>query len=255
MSKRIAKIYILACLMILVTSFRNENILRKNAVGEVKLTFINMIKNDKIVLHDSVYSNPFGEEYTINKFRYYISNISLNDVNKNFSQKNSFHLIDESLPESKSFTLSVPEGNYNSLSFLLGVDSLHNVSGAQSGALDPAKDMFWTWNSGYVMAKLEGNSPSSKLVNHKYEFHIGGYSGKYNVLKNIELHFPENKTINVVAGHTVEIEIVADVDTWWQNPNDIKIAERANIMTPGKNALAISDNYANMFHIQKIITE
>ena len=120
-------------------------------------------------------------------------------------EKNSFHLIDESVPESQSFSLSVPEGNYSSLNFLLGVDSLHNVSGAQTGELDPAKDMFWTWNSGYVMAKLEGNSPSSALVNHKYEFHIGGFSGKYNVLKNIELHFPENKTINFAAGQNIEI--------------------------------------------------
>jgi hypothetical protein len=255
MNKIIAKIYILACLFVLVTSFQNENIARKNSVGEVRITFINMVKNYKIALHDSVYTNSFGENYTINKFRYYISNISFKGAEKSFMEKNGFHLIDESVPESQSFSFSVPEGSYSSLNFLLGVDSLHNVSGAQTDELDPAKDMFWTWNSGYVMAKLEGNSPSSTLVNHKYEFHIGGYSGKYNVLKNIELHFPENRTINVVADRNIEIQIVADVDTWWQNPNDIKIAERANIMTPGKFALAISDNYANMFHIEKIITE
>lgn len=255
MSKIIAKIYILACLTLLFSSFQKGNNLKKDSVGGVKITFINMVKNYKIALHDSVYTNRFGENYTINKFRYYISNISLKDANKSFIEKNSFHLIDESVPGSQSFTLSVPEGNYASLNFLLGIDSLHNVSGAQTGELDPARDMFWTWNSGYVMAKLEGNSPSSRLVNHKYEFHIGGYSGKYNVLKNIELHFPENKIMNVVAGHTIEIRIIADVDTWWQNPNDIRISERANIMTPGKNALAISDNYANMFHIEKVITE
>ncbi|MEP6628244.1 MAG: MbnP family protein [Ginsengibacter sp.] len=255
MNKIIAKIYILACLFVLVTSFQNGNIAQENSVGAVKIIFINMVKNYKIALRDSVYTNSFGENYTINKFRYYISNISFKGAEKNFGEKNSFHLIDESVLESQSFSFSVPEGSYSSLNFLLGVDSLHNVSGAQTGELDPAKDMFWTWNSGYVMAKLEGNSPSSSLVNHKYEFHIGGYSGKYNVLKNIELHFPENKTIKVTAGQEIEIQIVADVDTWWQNTNDIKIAERANIMTPGKFALAISENYANMFHIEKIITE
>ena len=37
----------------------------------------------------------------------------------------------------------------------LGVDSLRNVTGVQTGALDPAMDMYWTWNTGYVMAKLE----------------------------------------------------------------------------------------------------
>jgi hypothetical protein len=254
MSKIIAKIYILACLFPVIASFQNGKKVREDAVGEVKLTFINKVKNYKIALHDSVYTNSFGENYTINKFKYYISNISFKGA-ASFVEKNGFHLIDESVPESQSFLLSVPQGSYSSLNFLLGVDSLHNVSGAQTGELDPAKDMFWTWNSGYVMAKLEGNSPSSALVNHKYEFHIGGYSGKYNVLKNIELHFPENTTINVAAGHNIEIQIVADVDAWWQNPNDLKIAERANIMTPGKFALAISANYAKMFHIQKIITE
>ena len=58
--------------------------------------------------------------------------------------------------------LYLPEGDYTELQFLLGVDSLHNVSGAQTDDLDPAKDMFWTWNSGYVMAKMEGNSPAVK---------------------------------------------------------------------------------------------
>jgi hypothetical protein len=47
--------------------------------------------------------------------------------------------------------------------FLLGVDSARNVSGIQTGALDPARGMFWTWNSGYVMAKIEGSSPSAHV--------------------------------------------------------------------------------------------
>lgn len=256
MNRKNAKIYILACLYLFTTSFQKKDIVQKTSSAAVKITFTNMVKNYKIALHDSVYTNPFGEKYTINKFRYYVSDISLkSDDSKNFIEKNSFHLVDEGDPESQSFSIKVPQGNYSSISFLLGVDSLHNVSGAQTGALDPTKDMFWTWNTGYVMAKLEGKSPSSALVNNKYEFHIGGFSGKYNVLKNIKLNFPENKPMNFAAGKTIEIVIVADVNAWWQGAHDIKIAERANIMTPGKFALAISDNYANMFHVEKIITE
>lgn len=78
---------------------------------------------------------------------------------------------------------------YDSITFLIGVDSLHNVSGAQTGALDPVNDMFWTWNSGYVMAKLEGNSSSSPQMNQKFEYHIGGYSGKHNVVKKLSFRF------------------------------------------------------------------
>lgn len=245
---------LIAFLCMPVASFQQKEV-HPVKFSTVKFSFNNTVKNNKIVLYDSSYTNPFGEKYTINKFRYYVSNISLKSDSKDFELKNQSFLIDEKIPESQSFSFSMPQGNYAGIKFLLGVDSLHNVSGAQTDALDPAKDMFWTWNTGYVMAKLEGNSPASTLVNHKYEFHIGGFSGKYNVLKNIELAFPENKILHFAAGKTTEIIINADVDAWWQNPNDIKIVEKGNINAPGKWALAISDNYAKMFRIQKVITE
>ena len=82
MSKIIAKIYILACLFLFIASFQNRKKCREDAVGEVKITFINIVKNYKIALHDSVYTNSFGENYTINKFKYYISNISFKDAVK-----------------------------------------------------------------------------------------------------------------------------------------------------------------------------
>ena len=244
---------LMAFVFLLSSSFQNKKNAKKSSFATVKITFNNTVKSSKIALFDSLYTNPFGEKYSINKFRYYVSHISLKGDKKNFNEKESYHLVDESNIGSQSIYLSVPQGNYFSINFLLGVDSLHNVSGAQSGALDATKDMFWTWNTGYVMAKLEGNSPSSTLVNHKYEFHVGGFSGKYNVLKRIQLDFPENKSIHFSKDKTTEIIINADVNAWWQDPNEIKIAVHANITAPGQWALAISDNYAKMFSIEKII--
>ena len=255
MNKKNSGLWVMAFVFLFATSFQKRQNPGKSPFATVKITFNNSVKNNKIVLYDSSYTNSFGEKYTINKFRYYVSNVFLKSLSEHLSEKNSYHLVDESDVATQSFSFSVPAGNYSSLNFLLGVDSLHNVSGAQTDALDPVKDMFWTWNTGYVMAKLEGNSSSSALVNHKYEFHIGGFSGKYNVLKNIELTFPDNKPTHFAANKTTQIIINADVDAWWQNPNDIKIAEHANITAPGKLALAISDNYVKMFHIEKIIIE
>jgi len=218
----------------------------------IRIVFINTVKGNKIVLNDSVYVNPFNETYTISKLRYYVTNVSLQAEHNVFKEKNSYHLIDESKEETQVITFSLPPGIYSCVNFLLGVDSLHNVSGAQTNDLDPAKDMFWTWNSGYVMAKMEGNSPASKLVNNKFEFHIGGFSGPYNVLKEIHLYFP-GKKISFEEGENYTIIINADINTWWQHPHDIKISEHANITSPGINAKNMSDNYAGMFHIEKII--
>ena len=236
------------------SSFQQKKIFNQSPSSAVKLTFINNVKGSKIVFNDSTYTNSFGEKYIITKLRYYVTNVSLQNGHKSIKEKNSYHLIDESEKESQVINFSIPAGDYTSLQFLLGVDSLHNVSGAQTDDLDPAKDMFWTWNSGYVMAKMEGNSPSSKLVNNKFEFHIGGFSGPYNVLKKVQLNFP-GKTLHFVAGKTYEIIINADINTWWQHPHDIKISEHANITSPGKFAREISDNYVNMFHIEKITSE
>jgi len=256
MMNRLPKYYwlVIPVLFAIFSSFHQKKIFNQNISASVKIIFINNIKENKIVLNDSTYTNPFGEKYIITKLRYYVSNVELQRADNFFKEKNSYHLIDESKTESQTINLMIPEGKYTQLQFLLGVDSLHNVSGAQTDGLDPTKDMFWTWNSGYVMAKMEGNSPDSKLVNNKFEYHIGGFSGQYNVLKKVQFNFPLTTAI-FKAGKTYTFVIDADINTWWQNLHDIKISEHPSITSPGINAKNLSDNYANMFHIEKVITE
>jgi hypothetical protein len=221
--------------------------------GTVKITFINTVKGKPLALNTGSYTNPFGETYTVSKFKYYISHVSLIKGKDVFFEPESYRLVDESKPDALHFSFALDAGYYNSLNFMLGVDSLHNVSGAQSGALDPLNDMFWTWNNGYIMAKLEGHSPQSKIVNNKLEFHIGGFIGENKVLKNITLHFPPGKILNIQPGKSSEIIIEADIDAWWQQPNDIKIAEHAVCSTAGALAKKIADNYAKMFRIKDVV--
>ena len=205
-----------------------------------------------MVLNDTLYINPFKESYTISKCRYYITNIKLNYSKGAVKESNSYHLIDETIPQSQSFIIKAIPGNYNSITFMLGVDSLHNVSGAQSGALDPLNDMFWTWNSGYVMAKLEGISPFSKLQNNIFEYHIGGFKGLNKVVKNITLNFPLNKKLLVQKAGIHEILIQADINEWWKGGLDLKIAVNPSITSPGYIAKMISENYTKMFVVKKV---
>jgi methanobactin biosynthesis MbnP-like protein len=221
--------------------------------GMVKISFVNTVKGDQLQLNIATYKNPFSEQYTVSKFKYYISHVALTAPDKIYSEKESYHLVDEANPLSLSFYLVTEEGAYHSILFTLGVDSLRNVSGAQTGALDPLNDMFWTWNSGYVMAKMEGSSPQSKIVNNKFEYHIGGFSGADNVLKNIKLDLPSSTLLDIKEGKTCEITIEADLDKWWQQPNDLRIANNSICTTPGPLAKKIADNYAKMFTVKKIV--
>jgi MbnP len=217
----------------------------------IEIIFTNNVKNNKLVLNDSTYINPFGESYVVTKLRYYITNIFVVGIEETYHIRNSYYLVDESKPESMAINLTVPSGKYKALGFLLGVDSLHNVSGAQSGVLDPINDMFWTWNSGYVMEKMEGNSPSSREVNQKFEYHIGGYTGPDKVLQTVQLAFPD-APLDFKAGKKYTVYIDSNINSVWESPNPVKISENPVITTPGKMAKEMSENFAGMFHVKEI---
>lgn len=231
----------------------NRKIIPVKNTGTVKITFINTVKGKPLELNTGKYINPSGEEYSISKFKYYISQVSLLTGKAVFFEPENFHLVNESNADALHFSFDLGAGNYDALNFMLGVDSLHNVSGAQTGALDPLNDMFWTWNSGYVMAKLEGHSPQAKVVNNKFEFHIGGFMGENNVLKNITLNFPPGKSLIIQEGKTSEVIIKTDIDAWWLQPNDIRIAEHPVCSSPGSLAKKIADNYSKMFSIKNVV--
>lgn len=221
--------------------------------GIVKITITNTVKGAPLVLNTTTYTNPFAETYTISKFKYYLSNMGVTSSAGDCKETNSYHLADVSKPESLSFTFKATPANYQSLFFMLGVDSTRNVSGAQTGALDPTNDMFWTWSTGYIMYKFEGNSPVSSQVNNKVEYHIGGFAGPDKVLKNLVYTFPNGKVLSIRSNKISEIKIEADLDKLWQTPNDIKIAVTSACMTPGPLSKKFADNYSKMFTITDVI--
>jgi hypothetical protein len=65
------------------------------------------------------------------------------------------------------------------ISLLFGIDSAIQVGGVGTGALDPLRGMYWTWQTGYVQWKMEGairvDGSESPL-----ELHLGGFDGPTN---------------------------------------------------------------------------
>lgn len=213
--------------------------------GILKITFINSANGKPVVLRDSMYITPLGEHYNITKLRYYISNISL-PGNFPLDDTDNYQLIDAS--RSTAFMIPVKEGTYKSIRFLLGVDSLRNCSGAQSGALDPMNDMFWTWNTGYVMFKLEGTSPSSASDKQRIEHHVGGYRFGNSVATPVELI----SDIRISNNDTTEVCIEMNMDKYWNSSNNIRIAEDPVCTLPGKLAKKIAANWSYIFSVKSI---
>lgn len=239
---------LLFCLIVLLSGCSKENSqeggLPQSAT--LLLRFQHQVAGQPLALN-TPYQNSFGEQYSISRFKYYLSGISLYTGSTKTSFPESYFLVDESDSASKTFRIPIVPGNYDQLHFLVGVDSARNVGGAQTGALDPLNDMFWSWNTGYIMMKMEGSSPLSTQPNNRIQYHIGGFSGAYSALRRVETGF--FSPVAVKAGQTLAVTFAADLQKWFNGVHDLPIAAQTVAMTPGPLSASYADNGVSMFSV------
>jgi hypothetical protein len=221
--------------------------------GTVTLKFENYVGSQPLVLAtaDYPYSNANGDVFKVSLYKYYVTNIRWVNANgTEYAEPESYHLINASNSASLTFnTENVPAGTYTAVKVLLGVDSTRNVSGAQTGALDPMYGMFWAWSSGYIMAKVEGNSPQS-LSAGKISFHLGGFSGQYSVLNDVTLPLPQNMVLTDKSSSTVTFK--SDVLKWFASPNLVKFGELDQVNGAGEEAYKVSRNYGSSLSVTQV---
>ena len=214
----------------------------------ITIQFRHKLGSRELQLFTETYTNPFGEPIVITRFKYYISHVSIagpDQQEKALSDKT--FLVDEANPHSKTLVFTTEVTTLQSISFVIGVDSMLNISGVQTGALDPLNGMFWTWNSGYVFAKLEGKSDSSHAPAHSLNWDVGGFRSPNNASRKIQLTLPVDRS---TAADTV-IEIDADLLKWFDAQHAIKMAQSPLCHQPGRLAMQLADNYSHMFTIAK----
>jgi hypothetical protein len=234
--------------LLATSSFSADESYKSSQTGTLKIIFINTANGKPVVLRDSLYSNYFGEQYSVSKLKYYISNITMT-ANNSSKNMGGYYLMNAA-SEDNSFEFPLQPGNYSDLGFLLGVDSLRNCSGAQTGALDPMNDMFWTWNTGYVMFKIEGTSPASTSDLQRIEHHVGGYKGANNVATKINFNFTGPALLEIKANSTTEMIIETNLDNYWHGNSSIKISELPVCTTTGELARKIASNFKTLFSVK-----
>ena len=254
---KILFLYLLFILSLTMVGCDDEDPLPEET-GQLTIEFDNRVGEENLELSKD-YVNAGGETFQIAKLNYYISNIVLktND-GKEFvvPQDSSYFLIMEEQEDSQEVHLkNVPSGNYNQISFTIGVDSLRSTMDVSKrpGVLDPAQGhdgMYWTWNSGYIFFKMEGTSPAAPLEqDNKFYYHIGGYGG-YEVpgINNIR-----EKTVDmgsavaqVRSEKNPQVHLHVDVLEFFSNPTNISIADHSLVMFSDYST-TVSANYVNMF--------
>jgi hypothetical protein len=223
-----------------------------DGTGQFKIEFEHSFGADGFVLNNTTfYTTASAEQVKFTMLKYYVSNIVLTKSDgTTWAQPESYYLIDMSNPATATLTVSdVPAGDYTSVSFMIGVDSTRNVSGAQTGALSTANGMFWSWNSGYIFFKAEGECPQAS--GSMFTYHVGGFSGADNALRTVNIDFAGAKA-EVRKDAASQAHISVDVAQAFDASPALVIATNNMIHMPGADAVAMSSRYQNMFEFEHI---
>lgn len=213
--------------------------------------------NNNTMNFGTKYVNQNGDTMIFSAFKFFISNIILvKEDNSTYTVPESYHLVNTAISQKQNIYLTdIPFGNYKSIRFMLGIDSTRNRSGAQTGALDPsgeAIDMFWTWNSGYIMMKIEGTSPQSGDPNKNIAYHLGGYGGVNKIQKMFDINFASS-VATVAQGKNPGIFLKADISEFFKTPNLINLSTQHTCLAAGTAAKMFADNYADMITFGSVV--
>lgn len=256
-------------LLSLIASCSGGNELEQGEQGHFELKFDQSVSGKSAQIlsapleENYPYINSLGQSYNLTTIRYIISEVVLEGPNGEYyedellvsrDEMKGYYLIDESDIPSQSINLeNVPPGTYNQVSFTLGV----NEEGVEQGTGIFLSGMFWTWNSGYIALKIEGQSPSSpgeafgdsieETNPFGFAYHIGGW----NEPNNNQRYTLEFEPLLVDPLYRPKAHIAMIVNSVFDGDNAVDFSEKNSIHTPGEGT-EIAENLDNLFEIAHV---
>lgn len=206
-------------------------------VSNLTIHFIPTFNGTPIDQNQLTFIDHNNNEFSIEKLKFYISNVSLiAHTKESISDPQQYHLLDLNKPKSWLWNISNNSAEISQIEFSLGIDSITNVSGLFDGDLDPIHGMYWAWQSGYINFKLEGTHPDCNTRNQAFQFHLGGYLAPNQTIQHITLPVKDSSQINIEVDLN---ELLSKLD----------FSKEHKVMSPGPKAKALSNKTVKMFKI------
>lgn len=205
--------------------------------AEIEFEHVWGMNQDPFAMNTTLVHPMTKDTLKFSTLKYYVSNIQLKKSDGTWwKDEDSYYLVDLSVNQGNMLKLkNIPSGTYTAIKYVLGVDSLRNVSGAQTGALSVSNAMFWSWNSGYIMIKAEGTSQQAN--GGDFAFHLGGFMGANNciVAKESDLN---GATIEVKPDANPIIHFLANPAKLWHSSPSLSVTSKIHMPGPYAKTMA-----------------
>ena len=220
-------------------------------IGFVQLNFDHNVAGLDLSFNDTWYPSAAGHKFNVIRLKYYTSNFTLHRDDGTEYATSVVHYTDLEFPETASLLLpDIPNGDYTSLSFIIGLDAATNVDGGLPNTTTNI-DMEWPipGDQGYHYMKCEGRFDSLGTgVIKNYNLHFGATGGNQNF---VEVTLPLNSL--KMNGDGWNINLAMDLNEWLQNPNTFDFeAFGPMIMTNQDAQNTLKENGATVFSVTSV---
>ena len=162
--------------------------------------------------------------------------LSGNDTVYHDQRYQVYHFIEGTKKNEYQIEISHLElARITSASFQLGVDSVTHYKEIGCCGIAPDNDMYWTWQSGYIGFKLEGQD----VENNKWQYHLGGFQWPNRSDQRIELgpSFKMTNKWNIELHLTKELFVEMNRSPY-------------KVMSPGRQSTALMHELSQSFLIR-----
>lgn len=202
--------------------------------GKLKIVFSHTIDIDSLQKDMMIYHNEAGNQYEINELKYFISDLVLYPHNSGpviINQKKIIHYIDIDIPNTLNWEVfdALPLGNYDSVSFVFGLNEQRNVSNTFTNS--PEVYMSWPDILGggyhYMMMNGKWKAANNQIKTFNFHFGIGQiYSGTStstdSIIGYVHNYFKvclPTSNFQIIKSQTTILKLNMDINSWFKTPN------------------------------------
>ena len=206
--------------------------------------FLHTVNNQAVVMDTIMYTNDFGNNFSVSTIKYFLSDIVLHK-NSGDIKLDMAHYIDAKTPSTTTYSKSAvikEDDVFTGISFIYGLNETRNVAGAFPNP--PANTMEWPipLGGGYHYMKLEGKHNDMGSIKN-FQCHTGPTNGN-----------PYYKAFTFNNGFTVEgtsknIEIIMNIEKWFSTPNALDLNTVTMIMGNTTMQEKLQQNVADVFTV------
>lgn len=230
---KITRVFVSLMLFLLLISCREE----ETATTSLQLEFHHQA-GTKSFEYGRLYETAAGNSFSLRTWRTYISKIKLVKADGSmYEVPESYHLIEPLAEGAYSLLLdNIPQGEYESINFFIGVADEANLSEETVGDLDPSNNMAWNWTVGYKFIRMDGEFTDVSGNRRGVVVHIGTETN----LKLQEFKFLSPLKL---TSESEQLHFAVDLLEAFKNPHRIDF-EVENDFQFNAEANLIGENYA-----------